>query len=273
MARDTQTAGVRALVRGLEVLRVLNALNGATPNQVSKRTRLSRGTTYRLIETLARAGYLRRNRADGTFRSTLLVRGLGDGVEDDAWVGEIAAPQLAELGQAVKWPLGLSTLHGAELLVRETTDRDSQLALKRYSTGHRLSLVSTASGRAFMAFASAETRELLLDVLAQSKNPKDRLARNRPAFNTVLAQVRALGYALSSTPIEGKSAIAVPVFASGRLLAVLALRYINSALTARQVAGRYHSPLRSAADEIGRAFSAAAGLSAKTFRETLDDDA
>ncbi|MDX2225040.1 MAG: helix-turn-helix domain-containing protein [Rhodospirillaceae bacterium] len=266
MARTQQqsterVAGVRALVRGLDVLRVLNALNGATPNQVARHTRLARGTTYRLIETLAHEGYLRRDAADGKYRATLLVRGLGDGVDDDAWIGEVARPRLAALGRTLKWPLGLSTLHGAELLVRETTDRDSALALKRYSTGHRLSLASTASGRAYMAFATDDARELLLDVLAQSANPKDRIARNRPAFQLILDRVRANGYARSSTPIEGESAIAVPVFSSGRLLAVLALRYIDSALAPRQVVRRYFEPLRDGAVDIGAAFAAAAGHS------------
>ncbi|MDX2143035.1 MAG: IclR family transcriptional regulator C-terminal domain-containing protein [Rhodospirillaceae bacterium] len=258
-----QKSSVRALIRGLEILRVLNTLNGATPNKVATVTRLPRGTTYRILETLERAGYVARDATDGKYRVTVMVRGLGDGFEDQAWVGEIAAPRMTALGKEVMWPLGLSTLYGTQLLVRYATDRDSVLALKRYSIGHRLSLVSTASGRVFMAFTTPETRETLLDMLAQSTDPKDRMARDRALLNRILAEVRKQGYAQSSTPIEGESAISVPVFASGRLLGMLALRYIDSALTTQQVVKRYLARLQETAADIGQAFAAAAGQTAR----------
>jgi IclR family mhp operon transcriptional activator len=221
-------------------------------------TKLPRGTTYRILETLEHSGYVARDATDGQYRVTMLARGLGDGFEDETWVGDIASPRMRALGKDVMWPLGLSTLSGTQLLVRFATDRDSVLALKRYSIGHRLSLVSTASGRVFMAFTTPETRETLLDILGQSSDPKDRMARERALFNRVLADVRKQGYAQSSTPIEGESAISVPVFASGRLLAMLALRYIDSALTAQQVVKRYLGKLQATAADIGQAFAAAA---------------
>ena len=58
------TRPIRALIRGLEALAVLNRKNGATVSEVTAETKLPRTTTYRLLETLSRAGYIYRDETD-----------------------------------------------------------------------------------------------------------------------------------------------------------------------------------------------------------------
>ena len=249
---------VRSGARTLEVLRTLNVLNGANMNKVAAVTGLPRGTTYRILETLVAEGYAVNDPTDRKYHVTALVKALGDGYEEEAWVRTIAMPALQALGAEVKWPLGLSTLYGTQLLVRETTDKSSVLALKRYASGHRLSLLTTASGRAFMAFTNETTREALLDVLRQSDDPKNALAHNQGAFQQILTAIRNKGYATSSTPVEGESAIAVPIMARNGILGTLALRYIDSALSVSQVSRRFFTPLVETADKIATSFSESA---------------
>ena len=67
-----------------------------------------------------------------------------DGFDDDAWVTQIARPCIDELGNEVLWPVAIASLSGTQMLVRETTDHRSPLAVERISPGMRLPLLSTA---------------------------------------------------------------------------------------------------------------------------------
>ena len=102
------TRAIRALIRGLDALKVLNLRNGATVSEVASEISLPRTTTYRVLETLCEAGYVFRDPADDKYRLTILVRALSDGFDDEAWVSQIARPVLHELGREVVWPVAIA---------------------------------------------------------------------------------------------------------------------------------------------------------------------
>ena len=84
------TRPIRALIRGLDALTVLNLRNGATVSEVAQEIRLPRTTTYRILETLSHAGFVYRDATDDRYRLTIMVRGLSDGYDDEAWITQIA---------------------------------------------------------------------------------------------------------------------------------------------------------------------------------------
>src|SRR5689334_21242880 len=90
---------VRGLTRGLAILRALNENNYASALQLSRITDLPRPTVYRLLDTLIAAGYVAHGTRPDIYRLTIAVRALSDGFNDEAWMTEIAAPIIAELGQ------------------------------------------------------------------------------------------------------------------------------------------------------------------------------
>ena len=91
------TRPIRALIRGLDALTVLNLRNGATVSEIAQEIKLPRTTTYRILETLSHAGYVYRDDHDDRYRLTIMVRGLSDGFDDEAWVTQIARPYLYSL--------------------------------------------------------------------------------------------------------------------------------------------------------------------------------
>src|SRR5437870_2327770 len=97
---------LRGLMRGLEVLRTLNAVEQgrATISELSKRTGLHRATIRRLLETLVAEGFVRRSDSDDSYRLTLKVRELSEGFTDVEWISKIASPVMGELMQKVVWP-------------------------------------------------------------------------------------------------------------------------------------------------------------------------
>ncbi len=129
------TRPIRALNRGLEVLTELNRLERAAINTLANAVGLPRTTTYRILETLRLAGYIERDSYDDCYRPTIMVRALADGFDDEAMVAHIAKPHLASLCASIVWPIAIATPSGTAMVIRETTDRQSPLALEQYGAG------------------------------------------------------------------------------------------------------------------------------------------
>ena len=142
------TRPIRALMRGLDALTVLNMRDGATVSEVAHEIRLPRTTVYRILETLCNAGFVFRDEGDDRYRLTLKVRALSGGFDDEAWVKQIAKPLIHELCRDIVWPIALSTPSGGAMIGRETTDHASPLATDRLSAGLRAPMLGSAAGLA-----------------------------------------------------------------------------------------------------------------------------
>lgn len=254
--RMTSTRPIRALLRGLEVLHVLNQHNGATVSEVATAIDLPRTTTYRILETLCHAGYAYRAASDERYRLTILVRGLSDGFDDEAWVTQIARPYMYELCRELIWPVAIATLSGSTMLVRQTTDHRSPLAVEKRGPGFRVSIFGSASGLAYLAWCPPEQREALLDLLAKSKRTEDQPAANRKKANDLLEETRKRGYALwrRSRRVSDELSLSVPILAGERLLASLTIRFSSTAVPEAEAIQRFIPRLRAVAQRIGEDF-------------------
>jgi IclR family mhp operon transcriptional activator len=251
------TRPIRALIRGLDALTVLNLRDGATVSEVAQEIRLPRTTVYRILETLCNAGFVFRDPSDDRYRLTIMVRALSGGFDDEAWVTQIAKPLINELCREIVWPISISTLSGTTMMVRETTDHSSPVAIERYSAGFRAPLLTSAGGRAYLAFCAASQRETLIDVLARSAKDEDKLARlQRPELQRVLSDIKAQGYATAtrSRRMVEEISLSVPVLLNDRVLAALTVRFASSALPLKTGVERFLPKLRHTAATISRSF-------------------
>lgn len=247
---DSQKDNVRALSRGLAVLRGANALNGATINQLAAYTGFSRGTTYRLVKTLEQDGYLQHDIYTNMFLPTVLTTGLASNFRLEEWASTIVMPILQATTDRIKWPVGVSTLAGTNLIVRASTDRTSPFALRRYSLGHRVTLFNTASGRVFLAFCPPDVRDMLI-ALRKREGAETKHAELAGAdLPRTLERVRRAGHAVSAYAVEGERAIAVPVFVKGTLFATLSLRYMQSVLSPDDARAAYLPILQAVSEEL-----------------------
>ena len=80
-----------------------------------------------------------------------MVRALSDGFDDEAWVTQIAKPFIRIYAAKSSGRSRIATLSGTTMLVRESTDHSTPLAIERYSAGFRAPLLTTASGRVYLA--------------------------------------------------------------------------------------------------------------------------
>jgi IclR family mhp operon transcriptional activator len=252
------TRPIRALMRGLDALTVLNSRDGATVSEVAQEIRLPRTTVYRILETLCNAGFVFRDAADDRYRLTILVRNLSDGFDDESWVTQIAKPIIDELCREIVWPVSVATLSGTAMMMRETTDHDTPLAIERYSSGFRAPLLTSAAGRVYLAFCPAAQRETLIDILARSNKEEDKPARaQRSDLQRTLADIKAQGYATATRTrrLADEASLSVPVTLQDRVLAVLSVRFTSSAVPLKSGLERFLPKLRQCAAKISTLFS------------------
>jgi IclR family mhp operon transcriptional activator len=250
------TRPIRALARGLDVLTTLNRLERAPINTLASAVRLPRTTTYRILETLRLAGYVDRDPHDVCYRPTILVRALSDGFDDEAMVAHIAKPHLAALGAQIVWPVAVATPSGATMMIRETTDHQSPLALEQYSAGVRVPMLSSAAGRAYLAFCSGQQRDALLELLSRSSLPEDRVARNRIEVERLLAETRTQGFGMAhrARRVSEETSLAIPVRVKDRILATVTVRYAATAVPLRTAVEQFLPKMREVAQRIETEF-------------------
>jgi IclR family mhp operon transcriptional activator len=251
------TRPIRALMRGLDALTFLNLRDGATVSEVAQEIRLPRTTVYRILETLCNAGFVFRDATDDRYRLTILVRGLSDGFDDEAWVTQIAKPFIHDLCREVVWPVSIATLSGTTMLVRESTDHLSPLAIERYSAGFRAPLLTTATGRVYLANSSVPQRETLTEILARSNKEEDKPARSRVELQRMLAEIKAAGYATATRTrrLVEEISLSVPILLHDRVLASLTVRFAASAVPLKTGVERFLPKLRQCAARISTRFS------------------
>ncbi len=237
---------------------MLNQHNGATVSEVALAIDLPRTTTYRILETLCHAGYAYRAASDERYRLTIMVRGLSDGFDDEAWVTQIARPYMYELCADVVWPVAIATLSGTSMLIRQTTDHRSPLAVEKRGPGFRVPLLSSASGICYLAFCPKEQRDALLDqAMRLRRSDDDGPTLNLKKVSDVLVDTRKRGYAAWRRPrrVSDELSLSVPVIAGERLLAALTLRCASTAVPEADAVQRFVPRLRSVAQQIAHQFT------------------
>jgi IclR family transcriptional regulator, mhp operon transcriptional activator len=248
---------VQSFDRGLAVLAALNVRDGATLRALTLETGLNRTIVYRLLETLSRGGYVRKDRRDGRYWLLATVRRLSDGFGDEAWIGRLIRPQVTALARRFVWPVSFCTPAGTAMLVRVTTDFESPLTLSRFPVGSRVSMIVSAVGQAYLAACEPAHRDAILEaVRGSSSDPAERHALERESFLRRLAGVQRKGYALVGGQKQRISGLAVAVRDRETVVGALALRFFTSAISTDAAVSRFAPDLSETAAGIHKAFSA-----------------
>jgi len=249
-----RTGSVRALERGLALLVAMNRRKLSSVVELARDTLLPRPTVYRLLETLTKAGFVRRSRPLDRYCLSRQVRTLSDGFAEDDWIADVAAPLMIEFTRQVVWPVALLTFEEGRMLVRETTHEASALSIDHGMVGRRLPMLRTAAGRCYLAFCPDKERRAILDLLSRSRAPENRGAGETQRLAKLFAAIRAKGHAIQDREINPKATgIAVPICHGGRVLGCMSLIWISSALTIEDAETRLLPPLLSTAGRIAEA--------------------
>lgn len=231
---------VRALERGLDLLHALNANDGDDIAGLAAATKLSRGTAYRMMETLVTRGLVHKRGGAGRYWLTQKVRSLSAGFEDDSLMMQNAIPLLDELCEHTQWPVSLTTPRGIKMIVRAHTDVLTPLVLVKIPIGHEVSMINSAAGLAYLAYCTEEQQSILLDLVLQSPatDAFEESLRDRTMLKAIVSEVTERGYSYRVTD-DTHAAMGFPVLMRGRAVASLSVRYFTSAVTRAEAADRH----------------------------------
>lgn len=140
-----------------------------------KRPAFPKPSIVRLLQTLEAKGLVRHAPQPGAYYLTSGVATLSSGYHSEPRVVEAAAQPMDELTAKIKWPLALAVFDGDAVVVRYSTIPNSPLSLLHSSLNMRLSLVSRALGRAYLAFCTRDEQAMLLATLEKWDSPKTHL--------------------------------------------------------------------------------------------------
>ena len=248
--KSQRSVATRAVLRTVEVLRAMNEHNGARVAELHRATGIPRPSLYRVLETLSTCGYVRKREND-RYELTARIRALSSGFKDEDWIREIALPVLQQLQQEIVWPTDIVVFDDDEVVLAETTRRNSPLTIDKFRPGARLPLLRSATGRAYLAFCPEAERRAILERLGATRTPENARARDRRYVAGLVTRTRSNGYGEQHGEIDPKVAgIAVPVIAGGRVAACVNITFIASALTCAEAARRYLESLKRAARRI-----------------------
>jgi IclR family mhp operon transcriptional activator len=142
------------------------------------------------------------------------------------------------------------------MLVRQTTDHRSPLAVEKRGPGFRVTILGSAAGLSYLSFCPKEQRDTLLDMLAKSKEPGNQPAKNRKKVYETLVETRKRGYAIwhRKRRVAGETSLAVPIIVEDRLLASLTMRFASTAVPEAEALERFVPKLRETAQKIADEF-------------------
>ena len=243
---------IHAVSRAIALLPALNRQPVSTVDALYQQTRIPKPSIVRLLRTFADEGLVQHAAQYGAYVLTSGIADLTCGYHGEPRILEAVAPVADALTMAIKWPVAVGVLDVDAVVVRHSTIPLSPLSFLHSSIGMRLSLVSRALGRAYLALCGDEEQVALMALIARSNQPEDTLARQPESAMAMLAEVRARGYALrdpSARPVS--QTIAVPIFEHGHVAATLGMTWFSSVHSVETVVERYPAQLCAAADEVG----------------------
>ncbi|PXW27506.1 DNA-binding transcriptional regulator [Paraburkholderia caballeronis] len=247
---------VQSVVRAMQLLQALNTRPVSTIDVLHKQTGIPKPSLVRLLQTFAEIGVVRHAPQHGAYLLTSRVCSLASGYHGEPKVVEASAPLLDDLTKRIKWPAALAMYEDNAVFVRYSTIPISPLALLHSTIDMRLSLVSRALGRAYLAFCDNDEQDFLLTALQSSKYPEDHCAQDADSIRRVLDEVRRDGYAKRDPGVRPVShTIAVPVLYANRVQASIGITFFASTLSVPQAVERYLDDLLDTADRIAAALS------------------
>ncbi|MFL1461622.1 IclR family transcriptional regulator [Roseococcus sp. DSY-14] len=211
-----------ALEKGLDILELLSRQEaGLTRRDIAERLGRSVSEVFRMIEVLARRGYIVQ---DGdSYVMGMMLFALAHEQPPMKRLLKEALPRMDALAKATGQSCHMTMLNGPRQVVVAQVDPPAAMGFA-VKIGAVLPLVKSASGRVLLAFHDAEEADRLM-LLAEPQAT----AAERAAMRRTVAKVRAQGFAfMPSKQFSGLVAISCPVFdLRGRAIAALTVPYVK----------------------------------------------
>ncbi|MDH2406577.1 IclR family transcriptional regulator C-terminal domain-containing protein [Bradyrhizobium sp. SSUT18] len=244
---------VRAIQRGLAVLRAVSEHGPVTIADLVSRCGFPQPTVVRVLETLVGEGYVYRQAGKSTYLVTGRTLALSRGFDAKSRLLEIAAPIVDQMHIKIGWPSNLAIFDRDAMVIVYSNRASLGLSLPG-RTGARIPLMATGVGLVTLAFMPEEERKIALSRARETGGRWDNDPRLASRFAMRLAQIRRDGHAFADEEyLEAVYqsriwAVAVPILTNdGKVLAAISSLVLTFAGERRRLLQTLLPSLRKAA--------------------------
>jgi IclR family mhp operon transcriptional activator len=187
---------VRAIQRGLAVLRSISEHGPLTIAELASRCKYPQPTVVRMLETLVAEGYVYRQAGKSTFLVTGQTLALSRGFDSKSRLLEIAAPIVDQMHIQIGWPSNLAVFDRDAMVIVYSNRASLGLSLPGRA-GARIPLMATGVGLVTLAFMPEDERKTALLRARETGSRWDNDPRIVSRLAAKLAQIRREGHAFA----------------------------------------------------------------------------
>jgi IclR family acetate operon transcriptional repressor len=218
MAREV--AGIVRVMQILESLAI--SPNGISVGDLSREIGCGKGTISKMLATLERRHYVRRDAGSGRFVLTWRMLALAFGHADQAGMPRVFLPVLQGLADETDELVQLAVVDGDQVLFVAKAEGRGQTIRLLPLIGLWAPLHATAAGKLWLSTLPVRDVSRVLGRRLPVVAPKT--ITSMDALRKELERVRAAGYALADEELaEGGRAIAAPIKREGVMVGAVAL--------------------------------------------------
>jgi IclR family acetate operon transcriptional repressor len=215
-----EVAGIVRVTRILESLAASS--DGHNVKDLSRAIGCGKGTISKMLGTLERRHYVRRDAASGRFVLTWRLLALAFGHADQAGMPRVFLPLLQELADETDELVQLAVVDGDQVLFVAKAEGRGQTIRLLPLVGLWAPLHATAAGKLWLSTLPSGEVSRVLGRRLSAVAPKT--ITSMAALQKELGRVRAAGYALADEELaEGGRAIAAPITREGSMVGAVAL--------------------------------------------------
>jgi len=186
-----------------------------------------------------------------------LVQSLSSGFQVRSRLVAVARKHIVSLTKQHGWPVSLATRVGQSMVIRDSTHSLTSQTFNNYYPGYTLPILECAAGKAYLAYASDDEREMIIQGIRGSDVKCDDMTMKLLESGGLVADIRKAGYAVKGrnryTETPGKtSSIARPIFGPQGVVGSIVLIFFSSAMKIGDAVTKYDDDLRCTAEQISR---------------------
>ena len=194
-------------------------------SELAHQLRLDRSTTYRILLSLERAGFVEKNEEAGTYSLGLAAFEIGNAYLRQMDVIQISRPIMAELAQKVQETVHLAVLSDIEIVYVDKVDSPRTLGVMS-KLGQRGPLHCTSLGKTLLAFQPEDEQTRIIQKIRMTPFTS-RTITSKQKLMEELRMVKRQGYALDRREIEEDvECIGAPI-----------LNYLGNVIAALSISG------------------------------------
>jgi len=202
---------VQSIERALDILEVFTFNESELGLvDISRKTGLSKGTTYRLVYTLVRRGYLRQNSKTGKYHLGPAAFQLGAVAMSHMEIRRVSRSILEDLCEETGETVHLVVEDKGEVLYIDKVDSPQSIRMNSF-IGQRLLMHCTAVGKAILAYMDIEDVKRIIETKKMLKHTRNTITTWEDLLKN-LEQVREKGYSFDDEENEeGLRCVGAPV--------------------------------------------------------------